>query len=59
MKYHRDVFVITNGQTTKVIRVESHAEIDAYDALNAASPKLAAPRPGDYRELKVYCGGSN
>jgi len=59
MKYYRDVFVITNGHTTQVVRVESHTEIDAYDALKAASRKLATPRPGESRELKVYCGGSN
>lgn len=52
-KYHRDVFVIVNGQTTQVVRVESDAKIDAFDALNAASREL--PKSNEFREFKVYC----
>ncbi len=56
MKYHRDVFVIVDGQTNQVIRLQSNSEIDAYSALNAASRILPPAKPGESRHLKVYCG---
>lgn len=58
-KYHRDVFVISDGKTTQVIRVDSTAPIDAYGTLNAASRELPAQKTGESRYLKVYCGGQN
>lgn len=55
-QHHRDVFVIApNGQTTQVIRLESDAPIDTYDALNAASKHLKEVAPKQPRNLKVYC----
>ncbi|MEG5176257.1 hypothetical protein [Microcoleus sp. B3-D7] len=56
MKYHRDVFVIVDGQTSQVVRLHSNSEIDAYDALNAAARILPPPKPNESRHLKVYCG---
>ena len=56
MKFHRDVFVIVDGKTSQVVRLQSNSEIDAYDALNAASRILPPANPGESRELKVYCG---
>jgi hypothetical protein len=56
MKYHRDVFVIVDGKTSQVIRLNSNSEIDAYDALNAASCILPPAKSGESRHLKVYCG---
>jgi len=58
-KYHRDVFVITNGKTTQVVRVESAEKIDAYGALNAVARELPPSEINESRELKVYCGDSN
>jgi len=52
-KYQRDVFVVIDGKTTQVIRLESDPRIDAFDALNAASREL--PKSNESRELKVYC----
>jgi hypothetical protein len=58
-QHFRDVHVISSRKPTEVIRVYSDAEIDAYDALNAAERNLPAPQLGECRYLKVYCGGSN
>ena len=56
MKFHRDVFVIVDEKTSQVVRLHSNSEIDAYDALNAASRILPPVKPGESRQLKVYCG---
>ena len=54
---HRDVFVINpiTEQTTQIIRLESDAPIDAYDALNAAAKHVEEVALGQPRQLKVYC----
>ena len=54
-QHHRDVYVSADGPATQVLRIESDAPIDAYDALNAASKHLEEVAPKQTRNLKVYC----
>ncbi|WP_333148408.1 hypothetical protein [Microcoleus sp. B13-B6] len=58
-KYHREVFAIdpSTERTIRVIGLESEHQIDAYDALNAASKHMKEIAPGLPCYLKVYCGG--
>lgn len=57
MKYRRDVYVLTADEVlTQVIRLESDSPISAFAALDKVSRELPAPKPGESRYLKIYCG---